>query len=143
MVKNPPANAGESDLSPGSERSPGERNGNPLQYYCLGKPMDRGAWPAIVHGVSGHDLVTRQQVRISTNNKMYSKFLKLCVFRIILISPLTWHFVPISLKGCETQKVVNTSSFHTTPNTSLGLVQATPSKVQPSPTVHTKEALGT
>ncbi|XP_068421007.1 mitotic checkpoint serine/threonine-protein kinase BUB1 isoform X3 [Eschrichtius robustus] len=44
-------------------------------------------------------------------------------------------------EGCETQKVVNTSSFHTTPNTSLGLVQATPSKVQPSPTVHTKEAL--
>uniref|UniRef100_A0A8B9YZE7 Mitotic checkpoint serine/threonine-protein kinase BUB1 n=1 Tax=Bos mutus grunniens TaxID=30521 RepID=A0A8B9YZE7_BOSMU len=45
-------------------------------------------------------------------------------------------------EGCETQKVVNTSSFHTTPNTSLGLVQATPSKAQPSPTVHTKEALG-
>ncbi|KAI5929388.1 Mitotic checkpoint serine/threonine-protein kinase BUB1 [Manis javanica] len=45
-------------------------------------------------------------------------------------------------EGCETHKVVNTSSFHTTPNTSLGMVQATPSKVQPSPTVHTKEALG-
>ncbi|XP_014647058.1 PREDICTED: mitotic checkpoint serine/threonine-protein kinase BUB1 [Ceratotherium simum simum] len=45
-------------------------------------------------------------------------------------------------EGCETHKAVNTSSFHTTPNTSLGTVQATPSKVQPSPTVHTKEALG-
>ncbi|KAM8785249.1 mitotic checkpoint serine/threonine-protein kinase BUB1 [Rhynchonycteris naso] len=45
-------------------------------------------------------------------------------------------------EGYETHKVVNTSSFHTTPNTSLGMVQATPSKVQPSPTVHTKEALG-
>ncbi|XP_023603131.1 mitotic checkpoint serine/threonine-protein kinase BUB1 isoform X2 [Myotis lucifugus] len=45
-------------------------------------------------------------------------------------------------EGFETHKVVNTSSFHTTPNTSLGMVQATPSKVQPSPTVHTKEALG-
>uniref|UniRef100_A0A2K5CDB2 Mitotic checkpoint serine/threonine-protein kinase BUB1 n=1 Tax=Aotus nancymaae TaxID=37293 RepID=A0A2K5CDB2_AOTNA len=43
---------------------------------------------------------------------------------------------------CETHKVASTSSFHTTPNTSLGMVQATPSKVQPSPTVHTKEALG-
>ncbi|KFO27366.1 Mitotic checkpoint serine/threonine-protein kinase BUB1 [Fukomys damarensis] len=44
---------------------------------------------------------------------------------------------------CETYKVTSTSSFHTTPNTSLGMmVQATPSKVQPSPTVHTKEALG-
>ncbi|XP_012582848.1 PREDICTED: mitotic checkpoint serine/threonine-protein kinase BUB1 isoform X2 [Condylura cristata] len=45
-------------------------------------------------------------------------------------------------EGSETHKIVSTSSFHTTPNTSLGLVQATPSKVQPSPTVHTKEALG-
>ncbi|XP_004844386.1 mitotic checkpoint serine/threonine-protein kinase BUB1 [Heterocephalus glaber] len=45
-------------------------------------------------------------------------------------------------EGYETHKVTNTSSFHTTPNTSLGMVQATPSKVQPSPTVHTKEALG-
>uniref|UniRef100_A0A2K6KEL6 BUB1 mitotic checkpoint serine/threonine kinase n=1 Tax=Rhinopithecus bieti TaxID=61621 RepID=A0A2K6KEL6_RHIBE len=45
-------------------------------------------------------------------------------------------------EGCETHKIANTSSFHTTPNTSLGMVQATPSKVQPSPTVHTKEALG-
>ncbi|XP_071064803.1 mitotic checkpoint serine/threonine-protein kinase BUB1 isoform X1 [Dasypus novemcinctus] len=43
---------------------------------------------------------------------------------------------------CETHKLVSTSSFHTTPNTSLGAVQATPSRVQPSPTVHTKEALG-
>ncbi|XP_011232841.1 mitotic checkpoint serine/threonine-protein kinase BUB1 isoform X2 [Ailuropoda melanoleuca] len=45
-------------------------------------------------------------------------------------------------EGSETHKVVNTGSFHTTPNTSLGTVQATPSRVQPSPTVHTKEALG-
>ncbi|EGW04965.1 Mitotic checkpoint serine/threonine-protein kinase BUB1 [Cricetulus griseus] len=42
----------------------------------------------------------------------------------------------------ETNKVASINSFHTTPNTSLGIVQATPSKVQPSPTVHTKEALG-
>lgn len=45
-------------------------------------------------------------------------------------------------EGCEAHKVVNTSFFHETPDTSLGTVQATPSKVQPSPTVHTKEALG-
>lgn len=44
--------------------------------------------------------------------------------------------------GCEAHKIGNTSSFHETPNTSLGTVQATPSKAQPSPTVHTKEALG-
>jgi len=42
-------------------RSPGEGNNNPLWYYCLENPMDRGAWWAIVHGVSrvGHDLATK------------------------------------------------------------------------------------
>ncbi|XP_008590186.1 PREDICTED: mitotic checkpoint serine/threonine-protein kinase BUB1, partial [Galeopterus variegatus] len=45
-------------------------------------------------------------------------------------------------EGCEIHKVASTSSFHTTPDTSLGMAQATPSTVQPSPTVHTKEALG-
>ena len=44
--------AGESGLTPGSGRSPGEGNGNPLQYSCLGNPMDRGAWWATVHGVT-------------------------------------------------------------------------------------------
>ena len=44
MVKNPPANSGDPGSIPGSERSAGERNGNPLQYSCLGNPVDRGAW---------------------------------------------------------------------------------------------------
>ena len=39
-------------LIPGSGRSPGEGNGNPLQYSCLENPMDRGAWWAAVHGVA-------------------------------------------------------------------------------------------
>ena len=44
-----------------SERSPGEGNGNPLQYSCLENPMERGAWRTTVHGVTrvGHDLVIR------------------------------------------------------------------------------------
>ena len=50
MVKNPPANAGDADLIPGSGRSPGERNGKPFQYYCLGNAMDREASWATVHG---------------------------------------------------------------------------------------------
>ena len=37
---------------PGLGRSPGEGNGNPLQYYCLENPMDRGAWQAAVYGVA-------------------------------------------------------------------------------------------
>ena len=52
VVKNPPANAGDLGLISGSGRSPGGRNGNPLQYFCLENPMDRGAWQAIVHGVA-------------------------------------------------------------------------------------------
>ena len=52
MVKNPPANAGDVGLIPGSGRSAGEGNGNPLQYPCLGNPMDRGAWWATVHRVA-------------------------------------------------------------------------------------------
>ena len=52
MVKNLPANAGDTGSIPGLERSPGEGNGNPLQYSCLGNPTDRGAWQAIVHGVA-------------------------------------------------------------------------------------------
>ena len=51
MLKNPPANAGDAGSVPGSGRSPGEENGNPFQYSCLGNPMDRGTWRAIVHGV--------------------------------------------------------------------------------------------
>ena len=46
-IKNPPANAGDAGdmgLTPGSGRSPGEGNGNPLQYSCLENSMDRGAW---------------------------------------------------------------------------------------------------
>ena len=55
MVKNLPANTGDTRDSgsiPGSGRSSGERNGNPLQYYHLGNPMDRGSWWATVHGVA-------------------------------------------------------------------------------------------
>ena len=52
VVKNPPANAGDTrDVGsiPGSGRSPRVGNGNPLQYSCLGNFMDRGAWRATVH----------------------------------------------------------------------------------------------
>ena len=45
-------NAGDLCLIPGSGRSPGEGNGNPLQYSCLENSMDRGAWQATVHGVA-------------------------------------------------------------------------------------------
>ena len=61
MVKNPPANAGDMCSIPGSGRTPGEGNGNQLQYSRLGNPMDRGAWQATVYGVTRvrHDLATK------------------------------------------------------------------------------------
>jgi hypothetical protein len=52
VVKNPSANVEEAGLFPGSGRSPGKGNGNPLQYSCLENPMDRGAWQTTVHGVT-------------------------------------------------------------------------------------------
>ena len=59
MVKNPPANAGDvrdAGLILRSGRSPGERNGKPLQYSCLENPMDRGTWKATVHEFAESDL---------------------------------------------------------------------------------------
>ena len=55
MVKNPSVNAGDirdMGLIPGSGRSYEEGNGNPLQYFCLENPVDRGAWRATAHGVT-------------------------------------------------------------------------------------------
>ena len=52
-------NAGDLGSILGSGRSPGEGNGNPLQYFCLGNPMDRGALWATVHGVA------KSQIRLS------------------------------------------------------------------------------
>ena len=59
MVKNPPANAGEAGSFPGLGRSLEEGNDNPLQYSCLGNPMDTGVWRATVHGV------TKSQTQLS------------------------------------------------------------------------------
>ena len=61
VVKNLPANAGDSGLFPGSGRSPGGRNGNPLQYRCLENPMDRGAWWVTVCGVA------KSRIQLSTH----------------------------------------------------------------------------
>ena len=67
VVKNLPANAGDADLIPGSVRSPGEGNGNPLQYSCLGKShQQKNLAGYTVQGGQqkvGHDLATNQQQR--------------------------------------------------------------------------------
>ena len=65
VVENPPANAlatGDGGLIPGSGRSPGVGNVNPLQYSCLENSMNKGAWQAIVHGVA------KSQLRLRLNS---------------------------------------------------------------------------
>ena len=64
LVKNPLTNAGDTDL-PGSGRSPGEGDSNPLQHSCLGNPMDRGAWWATVHGVARSQTQLNMSVHVA------------------------------------------------------------------------------
>ena len=64
VVKNLPANAGEVSWTPGWGRSPGEGNGDPLQYSSLGIPMDRGSWKTTIHGVA-------KESDINNSNKTY------------------------------------------------------------------------
>ena len=79
--KNPPANAGSVGSIPGWERSPGEGNGNPFHYACLGNPTDRGAWWATVLGVTtvGYNLVSKQQLSASLY-PFLCFFICVCVF---------------------------------------------------------------
>ena len=64
MVKNLPANAGDVGSFPLVGKYPGEENGNPLQYSCLGNPMDRGAWQASPKGCRvRQDLLTKQTTK--------------------------------------------------------------------------------
>ena len=53
-------NAGDLGSIPGLGRSPGERNGNPFQYSCLGNSMDRGTWQATVHGITESDMTEQK-----------------------------------------------------------------------------------
>ena len=70
--KAPVYNAGDPGSIPGSGRSTGEGNGNPLQYYCLENPMNRGAWLATVHGV------TKSRTRLSDLTFTLGGFSVLC-----------------------------------------------------------------
>ena len=71
MVKNLPAKVEDMALVPVLGRFPGERNGSPLQYSCLGNLVDRGAWQATVYGVARvrQDLATKKE----TNKKCVCK----------------------------------------------------------------------
>ena len=67
VTKNPSANGGDAGLIPGSGRSPGAGNGNPLQYFWLGSPMDRGAWWAAVHWAAKSQIWLSDSPRVRTH----------------------------------------------------------------------------
>ena len=66
-IKNLPANAGDTRSIPGSGRYPGEGNGYPLQYSCLGSSMDRGAWWTADHEDAESDVTDRLCVHAHGN----------------------------------------------------------------------------
>jgi len=84
VVKNLPANVGDASLIPGAGRFPGEGNGDPLQYFCLGNPMDRGAWGLQSLGFQtvGYNLVTKQQQEKAEDYSILSNSVCLIYFRI-------------------------------------------------------------
>ena len=92
MVKNLPANVGDVGLIPGLGKSRGVGNGNPLQYSCLGNPMDRGALWAPAHGV------TKSQARLRDETTTTTATYQLCGLGQILES-LKGGSVSASLNG--------------------------------------------
>ena len=85
----------DSGSTPGLEGSAGEGKGNPLQYSCLGNPMDRGAWWATVHGITrvGHDLATAQQL---TLNELHVAHWLEYSFTAVLHGPQSWCLFPFT-----------------------------------------------
>ena len=87
VVKNPPANAGDTDLILGLGRSPEEGNGKPLQYSCLGNPTDRGTWWSIVQKVAKE---------LDTTEKLNLLIRHLALVSLCPDKPKTKHAVPVA-----------------------------------------------
>ena len=107
MIKNLPANAEDTGSIPESGISPGEGNGNPLQYSCLGNLMDKGDWQATVHGVSKrvrYDLGTKptNNTNKSRNGDDNTSYIISINYRHSLSSPFCFHFKTLYSK-CEKQ----------------------------------------
>ena len=102
VVKNVPANAGDSGLIPSLERSPREGNGNPLQYSCLRNPIDRslaGCSPR-GHKRVGHDLATEQQC-FPEPSFLHFNFLIIAERQILLFSsPPLFSSEPLAIPPC-------------------------------------------
>ena len=97
MLKRLPTMSGDPGSIPGSGRSPGEGNGNPLQYSCLENPMDGGAWWAIVHGVTksqtglsnfihGDSILNSRDITLPTK----ARLVKAMVFPVVMYGCESW-----------------------------------------------------
>ena len=93
MVKNPLADAGDPSLIPGSGTSPGKGNDNPLQYSCLGNPMDRGTWWTIVHWVAKGLDITWQLNNNEIKRNMKMELLFIIPLQLYPIGGITDHFL--------------------------------------------------
>ena len=106
MVKNPPANAGDASLTPELGTYPGGRNGNPLQYPCLGNLMDRKAWWAIVHRV------TKSRARPNDWTHRYMHLYLSCGFLFCIyfeVLALVWRNTPGMINSFHKEREINTS----------------------------------
>ena len=83
-------NAGDADSIPALGRSPGGRNGNPLQYSCLGNPMDRGAWWTTVHGVGKSQTELSKHINTHTHTHTLAFAFQSCDSQPRLHSGITW-----------------------------------------------------
>ena len=107
VVKESAYNAGDLGSIPRLGRSPGEVQGNPLQFSCLENPMDRGAWRATFHGVPGvgHDLVTKSPPRMLQRTPLFSDKTNmresslLCQKSVVCVSPSTYVEVKTTATG--------------------------------------------
>ena len=118
MIKNLPDNAGDADSIPGLGRSPGEGNGNPLQYSCLGSPMNREAWRATVHGVTGvrHDAVIKEQQQATAN---HFSFLEKATICLIYVPAANLYFHNGLLQSASLSSISVNSNLTSIPNLNL------------------------
>ena len=112
VVKNPPASTGDTGLVTGLGGSPGGGNGNPLQYFCLENPMDRGAWWATAQGVVKESDMTEQ---LSTNIRAHYLSKIVIVHRVVHMSACVCIFLYI--RNIWTQRFE--SPFHSADPSSL------------------------
>ena len=95
LIKNPPAGAGDvrnRGLIPGSGKSPGIGNGNPLQYSCLENFMGRGAWWSTVHGVA-----KSQTEQLNTHTQCLSNEARACTERSVFLALFIYIYLLVYL----------------------------------------------